>query len=522
MMQVVLSWRLSRTGATVGCAESSMEYPSLLSLGRLLAGGLGAALCTLLGLPVHASGALEIAGAPTSSNGMTSRSLGRHAETAYFNPGLLPRTGPLVEVGYFLLHVHGNIRLDPRPDGVDVPPSLYDAEIRNPNGSVSRLNLRPLATEDLPNARQSTLTRDTSSYALVGIARPLFQDAVTFGLFAILPTRGVLSQHGFFADEREQFFSNRLDFEMLGDRTSLSSFALAIGGRPWRWLGIGVGANLALSTTTRFEIYVPDAADQRTLLLNPDMSTSASFAPYGGVALQPSDKLTVAATLHAPVSADVSGENLVRFWNYNYPDDEQFVRQTYIFSQCYQPLRVGFGAAWTHRNTDSGDSDWQLGMQTVLRRWSQYQNRHGARPEEPFDDTLEISVGGAFTNPIGLLSLDLGFVPSPVPDQVGRTSYVDNDRLMAQAGLEIPLEVFGSETSVGVYLQGQLLVPRKTSKRANALHPVIDEFPDASTDFVTGDPIAGAEGLQTNNPGYPGYESSGWMMGAGLAFRLPQ
>ncbi len=490
--------------------------------GRLVAGGMAAALGIADPGPARASGALELTGAPTSANGLNARSLGSHAETAYFNPALLPRSGPVLEVSYFVLHTHGDIHLAPRPTGVDVAESVYDAELRNADGSSSRLELRPLATTDLPRARRDTHLRDTASYALVGMARPLFDGRVTFGLLAILPTRGVLSQDGFFSDEREQFFSNQLDFEMLGDRSSVTSFALALGGDLTSWLAVGAGANLALSTTTRFEVYVPDAADQRTILINPDMTTTASFGPYLGVALRPSSRLTLTTTWHAPVSADVSGENLLRFWNYTYPDDEDHIRQTYLFTQSYQPLRAGLGAAWGSRRHSDLPGSWSLGSQAVLHRWSQYRDRHGERPADPFDNTIEVSVGGRVRTASGLLSLDVGYVPSPVPEQAGRTNYVDNDRISALTGLEIPLAVFGSETSVGVYLHGQLLLRREVTKRSDARHPVVDEFPDGAADFVTGAPLPEATGLQTNNPGYPGFTSSGWMFGAGLAFRLPQ
>jgi hypothetical protein len=35
-----------------------------------------------------------------------------------------------------------------------------------------------------------------------------------------------------------------------------------------------------------------------------------------------------------------------------------------------------------------------------------------------------------------------------------------------------------------------------------------------------GDPLAGAQGLQTNNPGWPGFGSEGWILGATLYVSL--
>ncbi|MET0287092.1 MAG: hypothetical protein ABW352_21590 [Polyangiales bacterium] len=36
----------------------------------------------------------------------------------------------------------------------------------------------------------------------------------------------------------------------------------------------------------------------------------------------------------------------------------------------------------------------------------------------------------------------------------------------------------------------------------------------------SGRPVEGREGLQTNNPGWPGYSSSGWVSAGGLTLSL--
>jgi hypothetical protein len=49
---------------------------------------------------------------------------------------------------------------------------------------------------------------------------------------------------------------------------------------------------------------------------------------------------------------------------------------------------------------------------------------------------------------------------------------------------------------------------------------VLDEFPDNSIDVRTNQPVAASAGLQTNNPGYPGFTSTGYMLGAGVCLRI--
>ncbi|MBN2193274.1 MAG: hypothetical protein JW751_10700 [Polyangiaceae bacterium] len=469
-----------------------------------------------------ASGALELAGAPTSANGLTARALARHAETAYFNPALLPRAAPLMEVGYFALHTQGTIDLDARPEGVDVPESVYDAHVIGDDGSAERLELRPLPTNRLPEPRRRTKVEETRGYALVGLVRPFFADNVSFGLFAILPLRGFLAQNGFFADEREQYFSNRLDYELLGDRAGISSFTVSLGGRVARWLAAGIGANLGFSTVTRFDVYVPDAADQSTILLDPEVKTATTLSPVGGLALYPSPDLTMTVTTHAPVGVETSGENLLRFWNYDYPDDQDHIRQAYVFSQGYVPLRVGFGAAFARGTRPEGNRRWEFGTSLVITQWSEYRDRHGERPADRWKDTLTPALGVAMMTDHGRFVVDLAYVPTPVPEQTGRSNYVDNSRALVSLGWEAPLTVLGSPLGIGLYVHGQWLVPRSVTKRPEVPYPVLDEFPDGATDFVTGGPIDEADGLQTNNPGYPGFSSRGYLLGGGFSVRLPR
>jgi hypothetical protein len=131
------------------------------------------------------------------------------------------------------------------------------------------------------------------------------------------------------------------------------------------------------------------------------------------------------------------------------------------------------------------------------------------------------SLGAAYVVGGRRIAIDLGATPSPVPDQTGKTNYVDNARLMTNVSYEAPLDAFGIPVRLGFHLQGQWMVPRDVRKSPSAAHPVVDEFPDGAVSALTGEPITAAEGLQTNNPGYPGYSSQGFIVGAGLSLRVP-
>jgi long-chain fatty acid transport protein len=269
-------------------------------------------------------------------------------------------------------------------------------------------------------------------------------------------------------------------------------------------------------------VYIPDTGEQRHILINPEVEVYTAFSPYFAFATRPSRQLRLTSTLHLPSSSNTTGENRARFWTDDlYETGESYVPQTFEFSQGYQPLRASIGMAWLSEALSDGLSALQLGAGATLHRWSTYRDRHGERPPDTWSNTVSANVGGAVAvSERQWASLDLAYFPTPVPDQVGRTNYVDNSRVAASAAFEAPLPWSGLR--LGAYLHGQLMIERKVTKRTDARHRVIDEFDDSAVDLVSNEPIAGADGLQTNNPGFPGFSSRGWMLGAGLALRLPQ
>ena len=60
--------------------------------------------------------------------------------------------------------------------------------------------------------------------------------------------------------------------------------------------------------------------------------------------------------------------------------------------------------------------------------------------------------------------------------------------------------------------QTKLATPTRPDGANIAPELVKDEVPDDAQ--ISGDPVGGASGLQTNNPGWPGFGSEGWIVGA--------
>jgi long-chain fatty acid transport protein len=126
---------------------------------------------------------------------------------------------------------------------------------------------------------------------------------------------------------------------------------------------------------------------------------------------------------------------------------------------------------------------------------------------------------------------DMQYKPSPVPPQTGRTSYVDNDTLAFQVGSDYRFRALDTGMRIGAQFQTSYLIPRHQWKlvppttpdgRPHAPALVQDEVPDDAMIVQNGEDVAfaGREGLQTNSPGFPGYGSSGWVVGGGIYFTV--
>jgi len=66
--------------------------------------------------------------------------------------------------------------------------------------------------------------------------------------------------------------------------------------------------------------------------------------------------------------------------------------------------------------------------------------------------------------------------------------------------------------------QAKLETPTGPDGRNLAPALVKDELPDDAQ--VGGDPVATAQGLQTNNPGWPGFASRGWVLGGTVSLTV--
>jgi hypothetical protein len=480
-----------------------------------------------------ASPLFDLTGDTSGMGGLQARGVPGSSAAAYFDPALLTEGASGFDLGFLLLTQQIEVALDGRP-GTEfaVPDDISSAG----HADFSRFDNYPVPTNDLQfgrepddlgegfvaRPRQAAGTgRETFAFGCLGLSLKTWQDRLALGLHARIPISEFTRLVAFYVDEREQYFSNSLHPELYGDRLTAPSIAFGVGFRVLEGLSLGVGTTLSLSAGAVAPTYVVDTGDLSKILVDLDTSVDVSLAPHFGLSYLLKDRLRLSATAHAPrrVQFDIDFTFLLA----------NGVEQTsgIHFLLDYSPWQ--FAAAASFDFVRAGEQTLSVVTSAAYAAWSTYRDRHGQAPGDayPWADTLSPAVGVRYRYASFSALLDGAYAPSPVPPQTGRTNYVDGDRLSTSVGAELGFPVFGSELHAGLSLQAHRLLPRHqaklptpTSDTGANLAPelVKDEVPDDAQ--VSGEPVDGAEGLQTNNPGWPGFGSEGWLLGAGAYARV--
>lgn len=469
-------------------------------------------------LDAGASTFLEAIGAPLGRHPFGARYMASGPEVAYFNPALLPGAGGGLTIGLSYFHQELDIRLEDRPAGIDVPATIFRARRIDPvTGDRVPLEFRPLPTSVL-GSRGGADPSAGRPYLSLGTVLRFWEDRIGLGVFVALPAGQFQGQRPFFSDEREQYFTNSLHFELLGDRTEANAFVVGLGIRAIEWVSLGAGVTITNGSEVITEVFVPESGDQTKTMSKSQVVVRTKLSPHFGLGVHPIPRFSLLGTVHLETRSEVKGATKMEFWSFDLSADDKSVH-AYDRVFLWEPLRVGFGASWDGAGT--GDWGWKAGIGGVWAQWSRYVERQGIRPSDRWHDTVSLSGAGEVSWRNQRLSLDLGWFPSPVPDQVGRSNHVDNDRvglgIAWDAGWRIGRRV---RLTAGVNLSFQHLVHRTVRKDPGAANPVVDELPDDALDRETNAGMEGATGLQTNNPGYPGYSSGGWMLNGGVSLKI--
>lgn len=480
-----------------------------------------AAAIVLTAPSAGASPLFELLGGIGGDGGLNARAIGSSPAAAYFNPALLAKAKRQLELGMFMLSDQIEMILDGRPGG-DVPLVVGDRNAFDPNTGIPIPNdtvptgwLEDGGADGLtPSPRQAAGTSGKSrGYAVLGLVAPIIEDKLAVGLQTIVPMGTFTTTNAFFNDEREQFFSNSLHAELYSDRLTAMSLAFGIGGALGDSVSVGAGMTVNLDNTAEASTYVRDPADYDQLRLSTAVNVNTSIAPHFGVNFRANDSVSVSGTVHTEQKFVVDTQ-----FGATLPDGKKS-QTTRTSIHNFVPLSAGLGADFVF--DPHAESRFGVVATMVFERWSDYVDRHGERPDQygskfGWDDTFTGGIGLRYEG-VSKAQLDLTYHPSPVPEQIGRSNYVDNDRLSMAFGISRAFEIGdGVSLAPGGQFQVHRLLPRYQAKDDDLIR---DEFPDGAVDDNLV-PIASSEGLQTNNPGWPGFQSQGWILAGGVTVSL--
>jgi hypothetical protein len=481
----------------------------------------------------RASPPFDLMGDVGSSGGLQARTVAGGSGAAYFNPALLTEAPAGVTLGFMVLNQRIGIELDGRP-GTEfaIPEGLENAG----HADASRFDNYAVPTNWLQFGRMKTSRNEafvarprqaagsgheTKTYEVFGLIVKFFDDHLALGMHAMIPNGEFTKLRAFFNDEREQYFSNSLQPELYADRMTALSVALGLGVKLTDRLSLGAGTTFALAASVVAPTYVVDTGNLGKILIDMNAGVNIGISPHFGLTYRIGDRLHLSASVHTPQRVELGTAFTFLLGN----GIEQSSGVTFVLD--YTPWQVGAGATYDLVQTQA--TTFTLAATAMYASWSDYEDRHGTKPTPSYawSDTVSPSFGLRLRLQRVTTLLDATYVPTPVPLQTGRTNYVDNDRIAGTLGAEYEFPVMKTNLKLGLQLQLHRLLPRYQRKLPTPTRPdgtivnpelVKDELPDDAQ--LSGNPIAAAQGLQTNNPGWPGFASGGFILGGSIYLTL--
>ena len=243
---------------------------------------------------------------------------------SYFNPTLLLDQRKSFAAGMLYLNQSLSITLGQKNSQYNVPESIFDSMPVDPNTPA----YRPLPTDLLRNPRGSHNPSTFLRYLTLGSVLSFAKGNVAFGFTAIMPLKAFQTQRPFYVDEREQYFSNSLHFELFEDRleSNVITFALAGNLTPRIWPGARLTLNQ--TATSSSEIYMPDASEQEVSFLNSNVEVITTLIPHFAATLLLGEGGRLTATAHMPGESRTEGYSDIQFYNYhNQTGDEATIQK---------------------------------------------------------------------------------------------------------------------------------------------------------------------------------------------------
>jgi len=445
---------------------------------------------------------------PLELYGLSSRSMGmnqavtasaRDYSALFYNPGRLGFVAPSVGAHFMFSFDSVKINLLARPDGTDYDVPKKESDILT------------MPTADL-TPRNDT-NNDPNVYMLTGgIVHDFGLYWLRVGAALSVPLSSLAAVDLKYADEREQYFSNSLQYQLLNRRASRPSFLAGVAFRPLKWFSFGASVNVFGNMVAKTEMFVDNLAEPDGVYLALDAKMKYDASVIAGIQIDPVEWFGIGISFRDKswFGADVTNSLQV--------GKNSNVNQEFNYGFSFSPRTLNAGVRFDVKKfTISADAAWL--------RWSEFRPETDILAEDEngekvisyssgFHDTYYVKAGIEYRAAKWLdIRVGAGWEPSPVGEQDGRTNFVDNDKVQASCGASIILP-WVKGLAIDFHVQFITLLSRSHTKKDELM---LDEFPDDS-DTKTGDP----EGLQTNNPGWPGYSSSGFVgsVGVGVSYQF--
>ncbi len=340
----------------------------------------------------------------------------------------------------------------------------------------------------------------------VGMTHEFLADFVHIGIAFYTPLGDTQQQITHYADASESFLTNKLYFEFLENTTEQQVILPTIAFRVLPFLSIGGGLSLFIKSMTYSYEYFPNPLNQSVWYMNLNNTQQYTYVANLGILFHPSDRFKVGFSYMSADDFPIVGAAYVHLNAQGLPIASNFT-QTINTILFYSPAHASLGIMYKPMD------NLQLNSDLTWVGWSSYLNNHNVRPQnesytdpatgitysgQGFNDIYIPKLGVAY-KPVETLCVMAGYEyePTPVPPQMRTTNYVDSVKNVLSTGVSYIMPYNDGHIHFTVDFQGILLGDRKTYKVV-----AIDADPNTP-------------GIQ--NPGYPGYESKGYIYDTGFA-----
>ena len=455
------------------------------------------------------------------------------------NPALMSRFKPQSGLEFIFYKNNLSINLMDKSSNTDVPITYYDTMVDSATSSMDRA----LPSIELRNKRRDTEIDNFEIMLGGGITYSFGIPGFRLGGMFVSPMPDQASITTYHPDEQEQYFSNQVHMMRFGEWSPMITGMLGASYAPpaFQYMSFGVAAEVSMSSVAVMDIYMPAIQATDYSNSNMNMKMSASVRPIVGIQAEPTDWMSIGLTWKFWNYLKVDGEGRMLLWSYNADSDEvgtgkwvpkRVSQPGHDYSLMYEPmeasLALGFRLA----------EQWQVQAVATWNNWSNYRNHHNETPEKSaqyldieeediengtivgipsingndyaFSDTFNVNVGVSYQY-LDWAQARMGFIyqMTPVPKQDGRTNYADSDTWCIAAGHRFDFPILESQFHAEFGLQFWQMIKRTVHKDPSK---IIDEAPDDAPLVMEAVPVPALSGLQTNNPGFPGYSLEGWTM----------